>query len=98
MHKKCVMDEVDMRKRKESHNGSTGESMIVKTKEEQHVRATVLQKDVSMCVRVPDCVSIRMSSLVYECDQIFTSWGPTVLKFDLKLYYGTFRPENITFI
>ncbi|XP_076011933.1 b(0,+)-type amino acid transporter 1 [Genypterus blacodes] len=42
------MDEVHIRKRKETQNGSTGESVITQTKEEQQVRATVLQKDVGL--------------------------------------------------
>ncbi|KAF7656952.1 hypothetical protein LDENG_00034070 [Lucifuga dentata] len=42
------MDDINMRKRKESQNGSTSQGMILKTKEEKPVKATVLQKDVGL--------------------------------------------------
>lgn len=44
------MDEGSIGKRKESQNGSTGHSMDCQTKDKQPEKATVLQKDVSVCV------------------------------------------------
>lgn len=44
------MGEDSIRKRKESKNGSTGFSEDSKAEDKQRTKATVLQKDVSMCV------------------------------------------------
>lgn len=44
------MDEGSIRQRKESQNGSTGHDLDERSKDESAVKATVLQKDVSVTV------------------------------------------------
>lgn len=46
------MDEDSIRKRKESQNGSTGHSIDSHAQDKQLMKATVLQKDVSVGVGV----------------------------------------------
>lgn len=48
-HQQTDMDEGSIRKRKESYNGSTGRSVNGRTKDKGPEKATVLQKEVSVC-------------------------------------------------
>lgn len=52
------MDEDRSMKRKESQNGSTGHGLECLTKDKKPVKATVLQKDVSVCICLPVCVCV----------------------------------------
>ncbi|XP_068598000.1 b(0,+)-type amino acid transporter 1-like [Brachionichthys hirsutus] len=59
------MDEDIIRKRKESHNGSTTYSMVCQTKGKQNAKATVLQRDVGLFSGVSLIVGTMIGSGIF---------------------------------
>lgn len=69
MHQWTEMDEGSITMRKESQNGSKGRCSESETKDKQPVKATVLQKDVSlqavMCVFMCWCVGLYFVTVIW---------------------------------
>lgn len=65
------MDEGSIRQRKESQNGSTGHGLDERGKDESAVKATVLQKEVSVTDCVPENNSRNKFTLPYPTTYLF---------------------------